>query len=214
MYKWHYEIGDRIKTDNKDLTVIDREWRPVKGKYKESFYNIRCNICGWDQAWKKHAEINGKYKCSCCNHHTLVRGINDIGTTDPDKVKYFANKEDAYNNFRQSSKYVLTRCPICGNERKMRIDHLIKLPYSCPQCGVHSSMGERFVYALLKQNGIDFIYQLNKKDKEWCDKYRYDFYIPCINMIVEVNGKQHIKDGRIIFNQTQREIFENDADKF
>ena len=48
---------------------------------------------------------------------------------------------------------------------------------------------------MIEQVGIQFKYQLNKSDFAWCDKYRYDFYLPEYNCIIETNGAQHYADG-------------------
>ena len=57
------------------------------------------------------------------------------------------------------------------------------------------SIPEKFVMNIFKELGIKFITQLNKSTFEWCKNYRYDFYIPSLNMIVETHGNQHYKGG-------------------
>jgi hypothetical protein len=44
------------------------------------------------------------------------------------------------------------------------------------------------MFSFLKQTGIEFVYQYSPK---WIKPKRYDFYIPLINSIIEVNGEQH-----------------------
>ena len=56
--------------------------------------------------------------CSCCYGRTVVKGINDISTTNPEMVKYFVNIEDAYTHTYCSNEKVLMRCPNCNNEKK------------------------------------------------------------------------------------------------
>ena len=41
---YKYNIGDRIKDNNRDLTIIDRRIR--NDKYKQ--YKYRCNKCGYE----------------------------------------------------------------------------------------------------------------------------------------------------------------------
>lgn len=49
---------------------------------------------------------------------------------------------------------------------------------------------ERVVYRLLVQAGISFQQEKNFKDC-YAGYYRFDFYIPSRNTIIEVNGMQH-----------------------
>jgi transposase len=54
---------------------------------------------------------------------------------------------------------------------------------------------------MLQQLKIKFLYQLTKRTFEWCDKYKYDFFIPSQNCIIETHGLQHYEEsnrGRIL----------------
>ena len=52
-------------------------------------------------------------------------------------------------------------------------------------------MPNRFLSALLKQCGIEFE---REKTFDWAGRYRYDFYLPEYNLIIELNGAQHYKE--------------------
>ena len=73
----------------------------------------------------------------------------------------------------------------------MDIHSLTSQGFSCNKCGDHISYPEKFLMSFLRQAKIPYKYQLSKKDFEWCEKYRYDFYLINDNGIVEVNGNQH-----------------------
>ena len=48
------KIGDEIKDEGRDITIIDREYRErnTDGKYRnDKWYKYRCNKCGWDEGW-------------------------------------------------------------------------------------------------------------------------------------------------------------------
>ena len=47
------------------------------------------------------------------------------------------------------------------------------------------------MWNVLKELNIEFKTQLNKKDFDWCQNYKYDFYIPSLNMVIETHGVQH-----------------------
>ena len=57
------------------------------------------------------------------------------------------------------------------------------------------SIPEKFMWNVLKELNIEFKTQLNKKDFDWCQNYKYDFYIPSLNMVVETHGGQHYERG-------------------
>lgn len=45
---------------------------------------------------------------------------------------------------------------------------------------------------ILDQLGVEYIYQLTRKTFKWVENYRYDFYLLKENMIIEVQGAQHL----------------------
>ena len=57
------------------------------------------------------------------------------------------------------------------------------------------SIPEKFMWNVLKELNIEFKTQLNKKDFDWCQNYKYDFYIPSLNMVVETHGEQHYEES-------------------
>ena len=57
------------------------------------------------------------------------------------------------------------------------------------------SVPEKFMWNVLKELNIEFKTQLNKRDFDWCQNYKYDFYIPSLNMVVETHGGQHYEKG-------------------
>lgn len=127
-------------------------------------------------------------------------GINDIATTHPELVKYFANKEDATKYKAGSNKKCMFKCTICGNERMLAVYDLVSRNFSCPRCGDGISFPEKMMYGLLSESKIDFEYQ---KSFDWAvnnnKKFRYDFYFIYNGQkyIVETDGGQHFHKGFI-----------------
>ena len=78
---YHFEIGDTIKDDKKDITILDREYRNDKNGKRRKWY--KCNNCGWDNNWREEKHVEDKNICPCCTGHITIKGINDIATTDP-----------------------------------------------------------------------------------------------------------------------------------
>lgn len=199
--KWVYNIGDNIKdqicTHKRDLTITNRKWDNTLRKSRNNkWYQYQCNICGYnsetDDTWINEDYLKNRGQgCSCCSGVKVIKGINDVATTAPWIVKYFVNIEDAYTHTKTSSKKVLMRCPICGKTKMIPINRLYTQGFSCPICGDGISFPEKVFMSLLDQLHIKYKWQLNKTDFEWCDKYRYDFYLIDYNYIVETHGMQH-----------------------
>lgn len=58
------------------------------------------------------------------------------------------------------------------------------------------SIPEKFMLSILKQLNIDYIYQLTNKNFKWCNSFKYDFYLPKYNIIIETHGGQHYDNKR------------------
>ena len=153
----------------------------------------------------------GSLNCSKCTV---------IISTHPQLVKYFLNIEDAYKYSHGSGEYIPMKCPDCGYEKKMGICTLISQGFSCSRCSDGKSFPELLVFNILEQLLNDnFQTQLSKTTFNWCSKYKYDFYIPIFNCIIETHGLQHYECGfeRIKSSKkhvkTLKEIQENDKIK-
>ena len=126
-------------------------------------------------------------------------------------IKYFLYKEDAYNHTYGESVMIDCICPDCGNIRKIKISQLKQNGFSCI-CGDGFSYPEKIFSNILNQLNLDYTYQLSKKDFIWCNTYRYDFYIPKYNIIIETHGNQHY-DPVCNFNNDFENIHNNDINK-
>lgn len=120
--------------------------------------------------------------------------------------------ESTYNISVGSNKKFYVKCTDCGSysDKKYSINKLTSRGYSCKICSDGLSVPEKFLSNVLSQCGIYFITQLNKTTSNWCEKYRYDFYIPSLNMIIETHGEQHYKDTNRRSARTLKEEQEND----
>lgn len=196
------EIGVIIKDEKRDLVIIDRKRKKIYKKdgtiESTKWYKYKCNKCGYSEGWKEESSLlNQKSGCPVCcpNPQTVIKGINDIATTSPEMIKYFVNKEDTYKYTKMSKKIVDGKCPDCGYKKKIRISDIALYGVSCPICSSKISYPERFMSNLLNQLNIEFIHQYSKSNVEWCDNYRYDFYIPKYNIIIETHGGQHYRSS-------------------
>lgn len=60
----------------------------------------------------------------------------------------------------------------------------------CPRCNRYNSKGSKKIKEYLDNHNI--IYEVEKKF-DWAGRYRYDFYIPQDNLLIEFNGEQHYR---------------------
>jgi len=138
---------------------------------------------------------------------------NTISTTHPEFVGYLVNPEDALKYSYGSSKKLPMRCIICGHEKPMIINNLIKQGFACPCCSDGKSYPSKFLFSLFTQLYLDFDAELSRTSFNWCENYKYDFHISKIKGIIEANGLQHYKEtkgwGNVPLEQTQ----ENDFNK-
>ena len=97
------------------------------------------------------------------------------------------NKEDAYKYTKCSNKKVYVKCPDCGSIKKdkVRINDLYRYGFSCKKCGDNISYPNKFMYNILDQLNIDFIPEYSP---EWLGRKRFDFYIPSLSLIIEMDG--------------------------
>ena len=193
--KWKYEIGDNVIDEYRNLTIIDgytTEYTYTKnGKSyitHEKHYKYKCNICGFNEGDITEGNLhNKKTGCSCCHNRTIVKGINDIGTVRPDLLVYFVDKNDAYIHSIASGDKVKCKCPICGFEKYIIISNLSRCGFACNKCSDGISYPEKFIMSMLTQLHVSYTQQYVIDDY----KYKYDFYLPEHNAIIETHGEQH-----------------------
>lgn len=146
-----------------------------------------------------------------CKFGAILNKINcdykfDIGYNINEGIIIERKKEKINDKHRR---LYLVECKNCKDKRWVREEHLNK--YNCTICGDGISYPEKVMRYILKSLGVNFISQLNKKTFSWCNKYRYDFYLPDYNMIIETHGEQHYRE--ISFMKTLNEQKEIDQTK-
>ena len=197
------EIGQNIKDDKHNLIITDRK------KYKgRKYYKYECNKCGFycgkhwfiknncykEELWIEESGLLKGYGCACCANQVVVEGVNDIATTAPWIIKLLKNKEDAHKYTCNSNKYINIICNRCGFEKEIKVNDLYRQSFSCSKCGDGVSYPNKFMFNLLEQLNIDFETEYSP---EWVKPKRYDFYIPSMNLIIEMDGGFHKKDNNM-----------------
>lgn len=202
---WLFDVGQEIETSCSTIKITKRifndgEYKKHRGKY----YLYECLTCGYccdlEHMVYENSIKNG-HGCSICGGgNAVATGINDIHTLAPWIEKFFKDKNEVYNVSIGTRKKIITKCPDCGYEYPMCVANLYNQGFRCKRCSDGVSYPEKFMIAVLEQLNIDYIPQLNKTTFKWCENYKYDFYLPKYNYIIEVHGEQHYdRRGQFIY---------------
>ena len=196
--KWLYNIDDKIKDEKRNIVIIDREIRQRIMHKKdrknpctlnEKWYKYKCLKCG-NEDWITEGHLKDGNGCNACGvmPKKIVLGINTIW----DKARWMCDlgvsEEDAKKYTPQHSVSIEVVCPHCGNKKKCQIRNIYNNHSIGCICSDKQSYPEKFIYSILKQINVEFETQYSPK---WIDGKRYDFYIPSLNLIIEVHGEQH-----------------------
>lgn len=139
---------------------------------------------------------------------TKLTDYNKISNARPDLIKYLKDKNDAEKYSYGSTKVLNVICPNCGFEKRMQPNTLCFQGFGCPVCDDKISFPNKFMMNVLIQLKLEFT---PEKIFEWSDNKRYDFYIPSLDMIIEMHGEQHYKEWNL--GKTLKEEKQNDKIK-
>lgn len=190
--------GTRLSIDTirERLSNFHNEYELLTTEYNDP--NMSLSIkCDKGHVYEVKVDgISAGNGCPICNNKITLRGYNDYCTTHPQESKYLNNYTDGFTFSYGTNKLIKFKCVNCGQivEKKPSDAFNEQGNFVCI-CNDGFSYPEKYVYSVLSQLNVDFIYQLTRTNKEWCGNYRYDFYIPKLNLIIEVHGMQHYKNS-------------------
>lgn len=227
-----HEIGERLVSDKRDITIID-----IKRNYSNNFglvdhsYKFKCNKCGFDcgehyrkgekrdDYWMLKGNIEQGQGCPCCANQVTVTDINSIFKTDKWMIDLGLDEEFAKRNTKSCARTSIAICPICGKKRKVKISDMYRLKTISCNCGDGFTYPEKFINSILTQLNIDFQteyspqylvrYENGKKSRKYSD-----FYLPKYNLVIEADGRIGHKGG-VVHSKTKRTLQELvDVDKW
>ncbi|MGV2640105.1 hypothetical protein GNF86_01435 [Clostridium perfringens] len=186
-----FATGTIIRSNNKEIKILEcmRIKNNGKQNYSQKAYKYKCSKCNYIGFINEKDIIKGE-NCPVCSGHKVVKGINDLMTTDFWLAKYVKDVHVLEKYSRGSNKKIDLICPLCGYIDKNKvINRVIKAEkYTCPKCSDGKSYPEKFVLNVLEQLNLVFETEYSPK---WIKPKRYDFYIEDLNMIIETHGEQH-----------------------
>ena len=172
---YKYRIGDEIKSGNFHGIILDTR----RNKDGRKSYKYKCLKCGYDQGEKTEISIEKGFGCLCCANRVVVKGINDIPTTDPWMVKFFqGGYEEASKYSRSCGKLITPICPYCGRTvTRQTVNSLYRHNGVSCVCKDGISFPNKVIYflmeQLLKHNKISHFqreYRIPSHSK-WFDMY-------------------------------------------
>ena len=188
--------GQQVQRGVNDLATLHphlaKEWHPTKNKLTPHEVTQGSNKKAWWVCERGHEwEVSicnrtGGSGCPYCSNQKVLKGYNDIATTHPHLIKYFADIEDAYTHTYGGGK-VKMKCPDCGHVKTMIVNNLARQGFSCDLCSDGISYPEKLMTSILIRLNIEFVKQMSYDSGE----HRYDFYLPQYNVILETHGEQH-----------------------
>jgi predicted transcriptional regulator/ribosomal protein S27E len=194
---YKYKIGKIIDDAISGKLEITKKLRI--GNSNQKGYEYKCLICD-NRDILYETNIKKKRGCNVCSNRKVLRGYNDIHTTSPEFGELLWNSEDGYNYTVNSNKRIDFRCTNCRNRIKNKIIYNIyRNNLSCPKCSDGLSYPNRILYNVLIQTTYKFEFEyspewaikIDHKNKKLNGKKRYDFFIPSINAVIEIHGRQH-----------------------
>lgn len=163
-------------------------------------------MCKEGHIWPStpHDVLNG-YGCPFCAGNAVLRGYNDLWTTDPDLAQMLKNPNVGYEIGRGSHRCVDWICPDCGLPKSVSPKQVCIYGLACPRCSDGISYPNRFIISLLSQLSMDTF--TSEWSPAWIGRCRYDAYFV-------LNGQEYVveMDGGIGHGELDIRTNEPDTD--
>lgn len=130
-------VKSRAKSQEKfieDVTHVNPNVEVI-GQYVNASTKVlvRCKIDNYEWNADPRKILRGT-GCAVCANRVVMSGVNDVATTHPEYLKYFKNHEDATTHTAGSEATCWFVCPVCGYEKQMQINDLIRFGLACNKC--------------------------------------------------------------------------------
>lgn len=199
-YSFKYEIGKTVTTnEGTEYSIIGRY------KNKSKMYTIKCENCNvaYDVT---EAFVNRKSRPICCSKRKVAQGVNDLKTTHPHLLNYLVNEEDG-ELASGSLKRIKVKCPFCEYIKEVTVNSFVRFGMSCDACSDGFSFPNKIMLNILRKLDVSFHSEFTT---DWLERKRFDFLIPSLQLIIEMDGEFHYQDTT--YSQA-KEVRENDMEK-
>lgn len=173
---------------------IEFEYEGKSGIIKVSFYEeTRKYVFKMRCEYKDRVSYIYNYSLKGCKLSSIINKKTYL--YDEKYIHSFVyNEEDLKKYTVGSSKKIVFQCPSCKEKAIKKIQDVMRQGFSC-SCKTGSSYNERLVSNILDYLNIKYVREKTYDDliSEKGRQYRFDFYIPATNTIIETHGAQHYK---------------------
>lgn len=154
-----------------------------------SYVFWKCHVCGHEWKAKVNNRDNGR-GCPLCSNKIVVKGKNDLATTNPDLAKEWHKIKNGdlkpTDVTRGTGKKVWWFCPR-GHEYQATVLHRTNGGTGCPICisAMQTSFAEQAVFYYIHKVFPDAI---NRYKAPFLERMELDIYIPSIHIAIEYDG--------------------------
>ena len=195
--EFKYDIGSIIN----GYTVLEQiRLKKNDGKFYRA-YIVKCIKDGYTHSVAE-TSLDAGNSCPVCCNKIIVKGINDMWTTNPELAKLLADPMDGYKYSRCSDKKVDWICPICKSLVKNKSPKYIGRygKVYCPFCGDGFSYPEKVMSNILTFLKVEYIqhYRIGEQtflfdNKQYRPEYDFYFEVDDNKYIIEMDGDFHNK---------------------
>lgn len=186
------ELEQFFKTNNEFDLVEWTRMNDAKHKPAVTIYHTSCG-----RAFTRRTTVFYKDRtCPHCTGHAL-----------PDTIEMAQRCKDRgytlLTEYKTLQDKVLIRHDKCGFIWGIKPYRFYKeLDGDCPQCNRQLSRGERRIMEYLESHNIKYDRE-HSFDWQSHKAYRYDYYIPEYNLIIEYNGIQHYEETNFLHSSLE-----------
>lgn len=181
--KEKYNIGEEVNIGNFHaiITGYSRDRNGLRT------YKYKCLKCGYDKGEKSAATITNGFGCPCCANRIVVKGINDIATTDPWMIPFFQGGEKEACLYTKSCKArIIPRCPDCGRPvAEQKINNIYNHKGVSCVCKDGISFPNKIIYFVMEQ--LLAKKQISYFQREYYIQKENKFY----DIYFEINSKKY-----------------------
>lgn len=152
---------------------------------------IRHNVCGYTYDVSPNNFLSKHSRCPYCLNRKVMKGFNDIYTTNKDLALMLLNEDDRYSYTQMSNVKLDWVCPQCNNiVRSKSPDKVNTYGLMCPFCSDGISYPNKFVHSMFSQIIEQIDNYIAEYSPSWAGRKRYDNYFQKDNKeyILEVDG--------------------------